>query len=98
MFSVFVDFVENALKKSISKRQVYIRNDKNNLTIHQNWIKAETKRNFDKIQEHMNPLDSNYQKLQQIYSESLDRDRISSSRLTFNNNNLLNSDREMEFH
>ena len=90
MFSVFVDFVENAFKKSISKRQVYIRNDKNNLTIHQNWIKAETKRNFDKIQEHMNPLDSNYQKLQQIYSESLDRDRISSSRLTFNN---LNSDR-----
>ena len=39
----------------------------------------------------MNPLDSNYQKLQHNYSESLDRDRISSSRLTFNN---LNSDRE----
>ena len=45
MFSVFVDIVENALKKSISKRKVYIRNDKNNLTIHQNWIKADTKRN-----------------------------------------------------
>ena len=54
-----------------------------NLTICQNWMKAETKQNFQKI-EHMNPTNLTYQKLQRNYIVSLQSHRISSGRAALN--------------
>ena len=91
MFSVFVNFLENALEKSISKRKVFIRNDKNNLTIYQKLMKTEKKQNFDRILEHSDPSDLTKQKLHQNYIDNLHDNLIINSKKAFNN---LKTDRE----
>ena len=43
-FTVFTSIIESAIKKFIRKKVVFIRNDKSELTIHENWVKNETKK------------------------------------------------------
>ena len=39
MFTVFVNRIETALKKSVPKKEVFIEKDKSDITIHQKWKK-----------------------------------------------------------
>ena len=68
--------MENSLRKSISKKKVFFRNDKINLTIHQKWVSSETNRLYNKIKQDMNPNDLKYEDIQQQFISNfiLDRD------------------------
>ena len=67
--------MENSLHQSISKKKVFIRNDKSNLTIHQKWVSSETKRLYNKIKQDMNPNDLNYEDIKQQIISNLNIDR-----------------------
>ena len=43
MYTIFKDIIEKALRKCITIKKVFIRNDKGVLTLHENWVKKETK-------------------------------------------------------
>ena len=75
MFTILTSFIENSLRKSISKKKVFIRNDKSNLTIHQKWVSSETKRLYNKIKQDMNPNDLKYEDIQQQFIRNLNLDR-----------------------
>ena len=70
MFSILTRFLENSLRKSISKK-VFIRNDKSNLTYDQKWVSTETKRLYNKIRQDMNPNDLKYEHIQQQFIRNL---------------------------
>ena len=74
-FTILTSFIENSLRKSISKKKVFIRNDKSNLTIHQKWVSSKTKRLYNKIKQDMNPNDLKYEDIQQQFIRNLNLDR-----------------------
>ena len=55
MFSALTDIFENALRKCVQKRKVFIRNDKNELWLHKKMITVETMKLYDKIRLNMDP-------------------------------------------
>ena len=57
LFSIFSNFVENSLFKSILKKTVFIRNDKRNLILHQKWVTEKTKQHCKQIHQSRNPTD-----------------------------------------
>ena len=71
MFSILTSFMENSLRKSISKKKTFIRNDKSNITNHQKWVSTETKRLYNKIRQDMNPIDLKYEHIQQQFIRNL---------------------------
>ena len=75
MFTILTSFIENSLRKSISKKKVFIRNDTSNLTIHEKWVSSETKRLYNKIKQDMNPNDLKYEDIQQQFIRNLNLDR-----------------------
>ena len=60
MFSVFMTILENALRKSIKKTKMFIRNDESDITINQKWISSQTKRLYNNLSEQMQPNDTKY--------------------------------------
>ena len=82
MFTVFVKIIEKALKKSVPKKKVFIRNDKSDMTIHQKW-KNKTRKLYREINRRMTPTDERYEILQRKYLEPLNPDIIDHLQQTF---------------
>ena len=64
MYTVFTNIIEKALPQCAPKKTVFIRNDKNKLTIEQQWIKEKTKNFHQKINSNMEPQSLTYQQIQ----------------------------------
>ena len=64
MFSVFMTILENAFRKSIKKKKVFIRNDKSDITKNQKWMSYQTKRLYNNLSEQMQPKDTKYHDIQ----------------------------------
>ena len=75
LFSIFSNYIENSLNKSILKKTVFIRNDKSNLTLHQKWVTEKTQQHYKQIHQSMNPSDAKYKLFQSNFIESLNSDR-----------------------
>ena len=80
--TAFVNIIETALKKSVPKTKVFIRNDKSDITIHQKW-KNKTRKLYREMNIRMKPTDDGYEVLQRNYLEQLNHDRIDHSQQTF---------------
>ena len=91
MFSVFMTILESALRKSIKKKKVFIRNDKSDITINQKWISSQTKRLYNNLSEQMQPNDTKYHDIQCEIIENIRNDRNKRNILNFGN---LKSERE----
>ena len=76
MYTSFVRIIEKALNHNISKKKVFIRNDKRSLLIHEKWVNAATKKIYDQIDPNINPNDENYQLNQNQLLESLNSDKM----------------------
>ena len=77
MFSVFSNIFERSLEKCVTKRKVFIRNDKSSITIQNSWIENEIKKMFAKMKEFMHPDDISYNLIQQNFCEKLNENRLS---------------------
>ena len=77
MFSVFSNILERSLEKCVTKRKVFIRNDKSSITIQNSLIENETKKKFAKIKKFMHPDDISYNLIQQNFCEKLNENRLS---------------------
>ena len=73
MYTCFTSTIENAIRKWVPKKKVFIRNDKSILTIYEKWVTAKTKAAYGKINTTANPYNINYQKLQKILVENMGR-------------------------
>ena len=62
IFTIFVNYNETALSKSI-KKKAFIRNDRSNVTIHQQWFKNDTRNIYNKMIIGMKPGDAEYARL-----------------------------------
>ena len=82
MFTIFVNIIETALKKSVPKKKVFIRNDKSDITFHQKW-KNKTRKLYREMNRRMKPTDERYEVLQRKYLEQLNHDRIDHLQQTF---------------
>ena len=76
MYTSLVRIIEKALNQNISKKKVFIRNDKSSLLIHEKWVNAATKKIYDQIAPDINPNDKNYQLNQNKLLESLNSDKM----------------------
>ena len=76
MYTSFVRIIEKALNHNISKKKVFIRDDKSSLLIHEKWVNAATKKIYDQIDHDTNPNDENYQSNQNKLLESLNSDKM----------------------
>ena len=85
MFTVFIDIIEKALKKCTSKKTVFIRNDKNCLTLHSTWVNEKTKNIYRRIKPNMNPNDATYKELKHDFLNNLCSDKIEHQIKNFNN-------------
>ena len=77
MFSVFSNIFEKSLEKCVTKRKVFIRDDKSSVTIQNSWIENEIKKRFAKTKELMHPDDISYKVIQQHFFEKLNENRLS---------------------
>ena len=77
MFSVFSNIFEKPLEKCVTKRKVFIRNDKSSITIQNSRSENETKKMFVKTKEFMHPDDISCNLIQQHFFEKLDENRLS---------------------
>ena len=91
MFSAFTDIFENALRKCVQKRKVFIRNDKNELWLRKKWISAETMKLSEKMRLNMDPNDVNYQKVHIQFLDNFEENRFQDQLKVFNN---LESDKD----
>ena len=91
MFSVFKNIFEKSLAKCVTKRKVFIRNDKSSITIQNSWIENETETIFAKMKEFLHPDDTSYNLLQQSFCENLSENRLSHNTSIFKQ---LQSDRQ----
>ena len=74
--------LENALRKSMNKKNVFISNDKIDITINQKWISSQTKRLYNNLSEQMERNDTKYHDIQKELIENIRKDR--------NKRNILN--------
>ena len=58
-----------------SEEKIYIRNDKSKLTVHQKWVKQETKRLHDRIEKNSDIESSSYKSLYSKILEKLNSNR-----------------------
>ena len=65
MFYVFNDILKNAMRKCVFRKKIFIRNDKNLLTIQKSWVEKESIEIYNKMKQFMNPNDTSYNKIQQ---------------------------------
>ena len=77
MFTVFNNISENALKKCIHRKKVFIRNDKNSLTIFQRWVDTKTRKLNRLIKTDMDPLGQSYKELNRQIIENSHSGRLS---------------------
>ena len=77
-----MNIIETALKKNVSKKKVFIRSDKSDITIHQKW-KNKTRKLYREMNIRMKPKDDIYEVLQWNYLEQLNHDRIDHLQQTF---------------
>ena len=91
MFSAFTDIFEDGLGKCVQKRNVFIRNDKNEQWLHKKWITAETMKLYDKMRLNMDPNDVNYQKVHNQFLDNFEENRYQDQIKVFNN---LESDKD----
>ena len=75
MFTVFTNIIEKALRRCAPKKTVFIRNDKNKLTIEQKWIKEKTKTLYQKINSNMESQSLTYQQIQNNLIEKINTNR-----------------------
>ena len=75
LFSMFSNYIENPLNKSILKKTVFIRNDKSNLTLHQKSVTEKTKQHYKQIHQSMNTSDAKFKLFQSNSIKSLNTDR-----------------------
>ena len=85
MFTVFTNIIEKALRRCAPKKTVFIRNDKNKLTIEQKWIKEKTKNLYQKINSNMEPQSLIYQQNQNNLIENINSNRSDFQIEYFNN-------------
>ena len=76
MYTSFVRIIEKARNNNISKKKVFIRNDKSSLLTQERWINAATKKIYDQIDPDINPNDENYHLNQNKLLESLNSDEM----------------------
>ena len=79
MFTAFVNIIVTALKKSVPKKKIFIRND---ITIRQKR-KNKTPKLYREMNRRMKPTDDRYRVLQRKYLEQLYYDRIDHLQQTF---------------
>ena len=91
MYTVFTNIIEKALRRCAPKKTVFIRNDKNKLTIEQDWIKEKTKNFYQKINSNIKPQSLPYQQIQNNLLENINFNRSDFQIEYFNN---LKSERE----
>ena len=59
MFYVFNDILRNAMRKCVFKKKIFIRNDKNLLTIQKSWVEKESIEIYNKMKQFMHPSSRN---------------------------------------
>ena len=91
MFYVFNDILKNAMRKCVFKKKIFIRNDKNLLTIQKSWAEKESNEIYNKLKQLMHPDDISYNKIQQNFVEKINENRSAHNFNTFKN---LKSERE----
>ena len=68
MFYVFNGILKNAMRKCVFKK-IFIRNDKNLLTIQNLLVEKESIEIYNKTKQFMHPDDISYNKIQQNFGE-----------------------------
>ena len=91
MFFVFMTNLKNALRKSIKKKKVFIRNDKTDIMNNQKWFSSQTKHLYNNLFEQMQPNDTKYQDIQKDFIGNKKNDR---SKRYFVNFGILKSERD----
>ena len=85
IYTSFVRHIEKTINHNISKKKVFIRNDKSSLLIHEKRVNAANKKIYDQIDPDINPNDENYQLNQNKLLESLNSDKINKQTEFFRN-------------
>ena len=80
MFYVFNNILKIAMRKC-----VFIRNDKNLLTIQKSWVEKESIEIYNKMEQFMHPDDISYKKIQQNFVEKSNENRSAHNFNTFKN-------------
>ena len=76
MYTSFFRFIEKAPNHSISKKNVFILNDKSSMLIHEKLVKAATKKIYDQIEPNSSANDENYKLNQDKLLESSNSDKM----------------------
>ena len=85
MFYVFNDILKKAMRKCVFKKKIFIRNDKNLLTIQKSWVDKESIEIYNKMKQFMHPDDISYKKIQQNFVEKINENRSAHNFNTFKN-------------
>ena len=83
--------LKKAMRKCVSERKVFIRNDKNLLTRQKPWVEKESIEVYNKMKDFMHPYDISYKEIQQNFVEKINENRTAHNFNTFKN---LKSERE----
>ena len=84
MYTIFCDIIEKALDKCTHRKTVFVRNDKNILTMHNKWIKTQTRNIYRKINPNSNPNEVAYKTLKHDFIDNLSANEMEHKIKCFN--------------
>ena len=84
MYTIFCDIIEKALDKCTHRKTVFVRNDKNILTMHNKWIKTQTRNIYRKVNPNSNPNEVAYKTLKHDFIDNLSANEMEHKIKCFN--------------